>query len=494
MSSAPAPAVTPGGAERQGSSRAAANVVASAAAQLAGKVLTLAWMVVAARQLTQAQFGEFNFTLSLALIVSAFAEWGFDPALVRLASRSPADRNRFYTEAFVYETAAGILLFGAVLSATLPSRTGPGVKVATGLVFAAVFIDVWSDMARSVGASAQRQGRTSAALVVQRLVTAGLVLPLLLSGAGIAGLAAGLLGGSVVGWVANVVAMRTFGVRLRWDLLRLPSLREFGKVALPIGVSSMILVTLARVDTVLIELLKGNRDVAAYSAAYRLFETTLFVTFAVSSATFPMMSAAGDERDRVREVARSAVAATMVLLAPFAAVSLVDAVPVLRLFYGDSYAHQSAGALRWLALGPLTYSLAYVGGTALIALASNRGLLLASSAAAITNVAVNLAVIPHFAGTGAAAVTTLSYAVEAVVAMVLLRRQIGGLRLATVAPEAIVAALGMAALLWLMPAPLLVEVPVAAAFYVVVWAALARWRRPDQLRLVLSLLPGRRPS
>ncbi|MDQ1695188.1 MAG: hypothetical protein QOJ03_541 [Frankiaceae bacterium] len=494
MASMPAPAADGPGADRSGPQRTAMNVVASATAQVLGKILTLAWTAVAARELTQGQFGAFNFSLSLALIVNAVAEWGFDPALVRLSSRDPADRDRYYTEAMACQTVLGILLFAAVLASILPSRSGNHVGLATALVFISVFVDLWNDTARSVGAASRRQSRTSAALVVQRLVTALVVLPLLLTGAGIAGLAAGLLAGSLVGWVANIVALRSFGVRLRLRALRLHLVLEFARLSLPIGVSALMLVLTARLDTVLIEVLKGNRDVAAYAAAYRLFETVLFVTFAVSSATFPLMSAAADDHARVREVVRSAAAATSVLLLPFAAVCLVDAAPVLRLFYGARYGAQSAGALRWLALAPIAYSVAFFTSTALIAVGRNRGLLFTSALAAVTNLAVNLAVIPHFAGTGAAAVTTLSYAVEALVGLLLLRGHIGRLGAVGAAPEALVAALGMAGLLVVLPAPVVVEVPVAAALYVGLWVVLVRWRRPEQLALVMSLLPGRSRS
>ena len=494
MTTAPDPAPTPAPPAATGDrpGRTAGNVIAVAVSQILGKVLTLAWTAVAARELTQAQFGAFNFSLSLALILNAIAEWGFDPALVRLASRRPADLNRHYTEAIAGETVVGLLLFGAVLAATLPSRTGPHVRLATALVFVSVFVDLWSDTARSVGAAAQRQGRTSTALVVQRLVTAALVLPLLLLGAGIAGLAAGLLVGSLVGWVANISALRSFGAKLTWRELRLPSLIEFSRLSLPIGVSALMLVLTARLDTVLIEALKGNRDVAAYAAAYRLFETVLFVTFAVSSATFTLMSAAAEDHDRVREVVRSGAVATTVLLLPFAAVCLVDAAPILRLFYGATYAAQSAGALRWLAVAPLVYSVAFFGSTALIAVGRNRGLLIASTVAAVVNLVANLIVIPTYAGTGAAAVTTLSYAVEAVVGIVLLRRHIGRVGLVGWASEAVAAAVLAGLFLWVVPAPMPVEVPLAVALYFLAWGLLARWRQPDQLRVVAGLIPGRR--
>lgn len=476
---------------RRSPRRAVGNVLAVGAAQIGGKLLTLVWTVVAARVLIQRDFGEFSFALSLALIISAVAEWGFDPALVRLASRRPEDRERHYAEAVVWELGVGVLLFAATLAAVLPSRAGSGERIAMTLVFAAVFVDLWSDTARSVAASATLQGRTSVALIVQRLATTALVLPLLLLGGGVAGLAGGMLGGYLVGLAANLVALRSFGVRLRLGTVRWPDLMLFGRISLPIGVSSLILVALARIDTVLLELLRGATEVAAYATAYRLFETVLFVTFAVSSVSFPMMSADSDDPGRVRTIARNAIAAMTVVLVPFAAVCLADAHGVLRLIFGETYAHQSAGALRWLAVAPIAYSVAYVGGTGLIAVGRNRGLVVASAVAALVNVVANLLIIPHWAGTGAAFATTLSYVVEGVVSLVLLHRWVGRVGLAAAAPEALAAGVVLGVLLWAVPAPLLAEVPIGVLLYFGMWFLLARRSRPDQLELLKGLVPGR---
>lgn len=482
-----APAQAPPSDERWTSRRAAGNVLATGGAQVVGKVLTFVWTVVAARELTHHDFGEFNFALSLALILSAVSEWGFDPALVRMASRNPADRDRHYTEAMVAQSLVGLVLFGAVLAAVLPTRGVGDERLAMALVFVAVFVDLWNDTARSVGAAAARQARTSAALLLQRIATAALVLPLLWAGTGIAGLAGGMLGGYVIGWFANIWAVRSFGSRLRLRALSRDSFNTFVRLSLPIGVSSLILALVARIDVVLIEVFNGSGAVASYAAAYRLFEAVLFVTFAVSSATFPMMSAVGDDHARVNTVVRAAAAIMTVLLVPFTAVCLVDTTGVLALF-GGSYVELSAGALRWLALAPIAYSIAYCTGTALIAVGRNRGLVISSAVALVVNAALNLAIVPHWAGTGAALVTTVSYTVEALVGVMLLRPVTGPLRWLSASREALLAGAILAVGLWVTPAPALVEISVGLVVYAACWAGLARWLNRGQLEFVLSLL------
>ena len=71
--------------------RAAGNALVSATAQVLGKVATLLWTLVAARELAPREFGHFTFVLATALLLSAVAEWGFDQVLIRRASAHLAE-------------------------------------------------------------------------------------------------------------------------------------------------------------------------------------------------------------------------------------------------------------------------------------------------------------------------------------------------------------------------------------------------------------------
>src|SRR4051794_33783983 len=94
--------------------RTAANALVSAVAQVLGKVATLAWTLVATRQLTQQDFGAFSYILAIALLLSAIAEWGFDPVLVRRGSGRPERLPDLLSQTVACELAVGIPLFVVV--------------------------------------------------------------------------------------------------------------------------------------------------------------------------------------------------------------------------------------------------------------------------------------------------------------------------------------------------------------------------------------------
>jgi O-antigen/teichoic acid export membrane protein len=469
--------------------RTALNAGFSAAAQIISKLSVLAWTVVAARTLLQAEFGLFTYVMSIALIAAGVAEWSFDVMLVRRASREHDRAGHYLTEAIAWEAAVGVPLFAAAGVTIAVTQGGSWPTLASALIIAAVFLDMFGDSMRGAAAAVQRQGATSAALVLQRVLTAVFAIPLLLSGAGLLGLGIALVASYAIGLGAHAVAMRRLGVRVRRRFLGRAGMRSFVKGSWTIGVAALVTTALSRIDVVILEAFKGSAEVGAYSAAYKLFDTVLFITFALNGALFPLMSVRADDGAHVRRILESGVAALAFFYLPFAAAVLVDAPGVLSLLFGVPYGETSAGALRWLALAPMVFAVSFVGGSALTAVGRTGGMLVVATVAAVLNVALNLVVVPAYGGTGAALATTLSYLIEAagILGLVVL---VTGQRLDLLRPlvPAAVAAAGLALLLEVSPLPTVVELLAGGVVYVGMWLLVVRWIDRGQVQFVRQAL------
>ena len=448
--------------------RTGVNVAASLAGQLIGKASTLAWTLVAARELTRSGYGVFFYAYALAGLASAVAEWGFDPVLIERVSRDPDRVDADYTNAQAAQTAIAIPAFtvAAVLAAASPHAGAD--RLAVVFVCLAVLFDLWTDTARAVGSALRNQVPTSRALVIQRGTTAIAAIVTLALGGGVLGLCAAFLGGSAIGVAAHHHALRGLGVRLRLRTVRPRALIATARDCATLGVTVVVMMALFRLDAVLLGVFKGNAAVGAYAVAYRLFETTLFLTFSVQGATFPVMAATDDPATVAREATRGLAVAGSVY-AMFFAACLCDAPGVIRLLFGPQYSHVSAGALRWLSAAPLCYLAGALAMSALQAV-RRRGLILAGSVVALAvNVALNLIFIPRMSGTGAALATTVSYAVLAAVALFGLAR--AGVRVpvarALLAP--VLTGAAMAGLLLALPLPTVADVAAASAAVGLLW-------------------------
>jgi O-antigen/teichoic acid export membrane protein len=471
--------------------RTARNVAANTIAQVVGKGGTFVWTVVAARQLTPEEFGLFNLVLAVALLVSAGAEWGFDPMLVRRASQRPDRLEQHYAEAVSWQSAIGVPVFitGAVVMSLV--RPDEAARWTVALLFLAVFLDLWSDTSRATSAAALDQTTTATALVVQRLATMLLAVPVLLAGGGTAALAGAVLVAYAVGWLAHQLALRRLGIRFRSRLVTKAGMRAFVRGTGIVGLNALILMALFRLDALLLAEMQGERALGAYAAAYRLFETSLFLTFAVSSAVYPVMSARAEHGSDVRGQLEEGLAVVAAVYLPFAAICLVDAEGVLDLLYGAVYAESSAAALRWLALAPMAFAIAYLASAAVTAMNRTRILLLGAASALLTNLTLNLLLIPRFSGTGAAFATVAAYTVEVVVMLGLLAAFLGRVRVARPLLEPAIASAVLALCLWLSPLPTAVTVALGAMTYAIVWWVLTRRFSPQRLGLLKGAAAGR---
>ena len=478
---------TPGPATR----RAAKNAAAVAAAQVAGKVATLAFTIAAARTLGRAEFGAFSYAISLALLVGTLPSWGFDALLVQRGSREPGRIPAMLSETLVWRTAIAVPVFAAAGIAGFAIRPDTDSAVALLLVLLATAIDVYADAGHAAAAAVQNQVGTSLSLVVQRFVTAALAIGALAAGFGLVGLTAAYLIGTALGGAGVALSVRRLGIRLDFSGMSLARLGKVGKLSIAIGIDAVISLALFRIDQVLLGALKGDEAVGVYAAAYRLLETVLFLSWAVSKAVFPVMSAT-TEPWRIRRGVEQGFAAVAIVYIPFGVGLWIEAEPVLRLLYGDAFAAAGAPAARWLAAAPLAFALSYLGSYALLAQERRWAVVWTSLGALVANVGLNLALIPAHASTGAAAATTASYVVESVLVMAILIPSLGRPDLLRLLAPSVVAAALMAGTLLLVHAGLAIEVPLGVALYGATWFLLARRFTPEHLALIASMRRGGR--
>jgi len=328
--------------------------------------------------------------------------------------------------------------------------------------------------------------------VLQRYSAAVLATLALVAGYGLIGLSAAFLIGSLVGAAGMFLTVRQMGVSLDFARVRRAGLLQTGRLSVPLGILTVVSMVLFRVDQVILDALKGEQAVGTYAAAYKLLETTTFVAWAVSRAVFPVMSAA-KEPWRVRQALEQGIAAVSLFFVPLGVGLWFEAGPVLRLLYGARYVAEGTSVARWLAPSPLLFAIAFLGLYALVARERRWQVVVAAVVATVSNIGLNLVLIPHLAGTGAAIATTISYAVEAVLVLGLCVRAIGWAAIHTAVALPAAAAVPLAAVIAVVRADLLLEVLVGVGVYSVTWYLLARWRAPEQVAVLTSVFRWRRP-
>jgi O-antigen/teichoic acid export membrane protein len=469
--------------------RTARAIVVLAACEVLGKVGTLVVVVGAARLLPLADFGVFAVALGMGALVAVVPSWGFDPLLVQRGAAEPAVLPRLLTELVTLRsmvTVAVLAAAGALATAVgVPER----VLLAAGCVVLASLAETVADAFRSVAVAREAPGVVAVAQLVQRGVTAVLVLAALVAWPGLVSLSVAYLAGTAVGVAATAVGAARLGVRPRWALLTRSGVARLCRVSYAIGLHSIASMALFRTDAMLLAALAGAAAAGRYAAAYRLLETVIFVAWAVARAVFPVMAAATDTTEiwRVRRGAERGLVVLASVFLPYAMLLWCRGGDVMRLLYGASFAGQDVPVLAWLAPAPLLFGAAYLASYVLIAAGPTPRVLVGSVGALAVNVAMNLALIPRYGPVGAAIATTASYAAEVTLLYPGARRRAG--RPALIRPMVPAAAASVVAgAMLLLPLPFGAALALAAAAYGLAWLWLVARIDPEQFDVVRALL------
>ena len=263
------------------------------------------------------------------------------------------------------------------------------------------------------------------------------------------------------------------------------------RAAAAIGLTSVFAVILFRVDMTMLAAFEPKDVVGDYGAAYRLLEATLFVSWSVSSAVYPVFSRlTPTSTPPVGFIFERGVKLGTALTLPLAAGALVLADPLIETLYGEEY-ERAATALRLLAPAIALYPLCYVAGSLLVSQHRQRVMLGVYAVVAAENVLANLVLIPWLSLNGAALGTSISTALVAVALVVFTQRLAGGVDWRRVATGPAVATLTAAGTMLILRDSFPAAVVAGGVVYVGVLYAAERLLYPDDARAVLDLLPRR---
>ena len=474
-----------------GARRILANAAYRLLADVGSKLASVVFFVVMARQLGDEQFGVFAFGLAFVTLASTLGNFGQDQILTREVARDHDLLDRYFANTLAIKLVfAGISLavtIGVASAAGLDSVT----RDVTILLGLAVVLELLMSTCFASYQAFERLEYIPVALISQRFLTALVGIAALLGGAGVVAAAGIYLAGAVVGFVLAVwllferVARPRLTVETRrwWPLMR---------AALPIGLAGVFAVVLFRIDTVMLAAYESKDVVGDYSAAYRLFEATLFVSWSVGAAVYPVFSRLTRASEpSVGFVYERSVKLVTALTLPLAAGAAVLAGPVVDTLYGEQY-DDAVSALRLLAPAIALYPLCYLGGYLLVSQDRQRVLTIVYGLVALENILLNLVLIPTLSLEGAALGTSISQLLVAIAFVTASQQAVGRIAWRRVLAGPVAATVLATAAMVLLRENFWVALPVATLVYVAALVAIELVLYSDDARAVLDLVPLRR--
>jgi O-antigen/teichoic acid export membrane protein len=399
--------------------RIAFGTFARSGGEAVGKIASLVFFVVIARELGEEQFGDFVFGMSLSTVLLIVAGLGMQEMIGREVAKDPRRADELVWNVIVLK---GLMMVALLLVITgLVALQGRSLESAAAIVIVSVGIgfEYQAGTLYSVFDGRERQQYVATTLIVNRTSTALLGVAAALAGASLVTIAIIFTAGSALGVVTAYWLMQRFVLQPArriephaWGALI--------RASLPLGILTLLGTVSFRTSVVMLGLLSaGSADVGEYGAAYRLVEASLFIASAFNAASLAWFSRQnGDGPVSIARGFEMATKTVLTLMLPIGLGLAVFAGPLIEALYGSDY----EGAVTPLRILGVLCALWGVNTTMVTVLVTrNRPDVYTRPAliALVPNLALALILIPSHGATGAAIAAVASAAL--LVAMVLPR-------------------------------------------------------------------------
>ena len=405
--------------------RVARNTVLRAAAEIVGKLASIALFAYVARALGSGILGEFVFALALTQIVWSLAGFGFDRMALRDIARDHRAIDRLFWDMFTFKLAAGLVGIAAAAAIVALAGYSGRVQALVAILGLAVVLVLVSAGAQAVFQAYERMEYYFYAAVPNKVLAALLGIGVLLAGGGIVAVAAGQLVAAILSLAIALWFLYRNFARPR-VAVRPRAWPRLARDSAPFGMQEVLGQVIFRIDIVILSLLTTSAVVGAYGAGYRLLEATLFLAWSVGTSVLPMYSyLARDGQPSLGRVFEGSLKFVAVIVVPVAVAFFLCARGIVDAVYGLPEYETTVAVLRWLAFALVAYSVGHLAGILVLVRRPGRLTVIATGVVAVFNVALNLVLIPRFGAEGAAAATLATELLLAAI-VVLLARPVAG--------------------------------------------------------------------
>ncbi|WP_017651407.1 flippase [Fortiea contorta] len=365
-----------------------------------------------ARYLGVQQYGLFNYAIAFVSLFNPLANLGLDSVVIRDLVRTPLDRDKILGTVFWLKLIGGIAALLLTVGCILLFHKERDMTVwfvailAAGGIFQAFdTIDLWF----------QSQVQSKYTVIVKNIA----FIIIALSKITLITLKAPLIGFVIISTVE--IALGALGLYLiyifknkshslwNWDF---PIAKNILKESWPLIFSSFAILIYMKIDQIMLGEMLGNDAVGIYSAATRVSEMFYFIPMALASSVSPAIFAAKEVSEtlyyqRLKKFISFMFLVALTICVPISFLSWI----IINTLFGSSYA--DAGSVLSIHIwASLFVFLGVAISPWFITENLNHIAMYRTVLGAITNILLNLWLIPKYSGLGAAIATLISYAVS----------------------------------------------------------------------------------
>ena len=363
-----------------------------------------------ARYLGVQQFGVFNYATAFVALFSTLSTLGLDAIVVRSIVREPEKRAEILGTAFWLKLFGGVVALVLAVSSIILLRRDEQLTISLVAILSSVgifqafdTIDLWF----------QSQVQSKYTVIAKNtafVITALVKVALISFHAPLIAFAWAGLGEVSLGAIGLIISYRVRGYSpwlWSWNLRLAKTLL---KESWPLILSGLTIMIYMRIDQIMLGQMIGDKAVGLYSAATRISEVWYFIPMAIASSVSPAIYAAKEVSEalyyqRIEKFLRLLSWLAIVVAVPMSFLSGT----IITLLFGKSY--EASAAILAIHIWASIFVFMGVGTSCwFIAEGLTQFALRRTIIGAVTNVFLNMFLIPAYGGVGAAIATVISQA------------------------------------------------------------------------------------
>lgn len=320
------------------------NTLYLGSAEIISKALQFVVMLYAARELTQHEFGAFNFALALSFIATILADMGVNMLLVRSVARDKALLDKYVVNALflksIFSVGAFLLVWMALLALGYGGQT---LDVALIMLLFAI-LSSFTDFIYSIFRAFERMEFDSFLKIVRMVLLAAFSLGVLIKGLGVVAFSLMFLVVEcmviLIGFI--IISKKFVTKRLRLSWLDSGYREKIRKDAFPFGLSAMFGGLYFYASVLILSFLRGELEVAKFSSAYNIALALLFIPTVYTNALYPVLSRFFVESKRKLTLAfEKSLKYLFIASLPISVCFLLLSEKIMGLLYGSKYVDAS---------------------------------------------------------------------------------------------------------------------------------------------------------
>lgn len=385
----------------------AKNTIALILAQIVPMLFGIILVFYIARILGDVGFGKYSFAFAFTGLFAVLSNLGLNTLTVREVARDKSRASKYLGNIVIINIILSVITLTLIFFAINSMNYPPDTTMAVYIIAVSLVVTSISQLFKSIFRAFEKMEYEFLINTSKTIIVVSLGLFVLFAGYGLIGLVLIHLLASVFDFFLSLsICIKKFAVpKLEIDL---KFWKHSIRTALPLGFVYVFAVIYGQIDMIMLSVMCGDAVVGWYSAAYKLRSVLSFIPASFMGAAFPVMSRFFESSTKSLEILYERSFKYMLSLAlPIAVGTTILADRIILLLYGTQYTNSiiALQILIWaIVFGFPAYLLEYV------LFSTNKQYItgITSGICAVSNVILNLLLIPSLNYVGAAIATVIT--------------------------------------------------------------------------------------